>query len=74
MPGNNATLTQVRAALEHEPRVGLHRCPFEIDLDSDGTLTLEGEAESIAAKKLALELAASAELTALFFAFSTSAT
>jgi len=59
MPGKDETVTQVRAALEHEPRVGLHRCPFDIDLDSDGTLTLEGEAESIAAKKLALELAAS---------------
>jgi len=59
VPGKDETLTQVRAALEHEPRVGLHRCPFDIDLDSDGTLTLEGEAESIVAKKLALELAAS---------------
>jgi hypothetical protein len=50
---------QVRAALEHEPRINLHRFPLSIELGDDGTLVLEGEAENIAAKKLVLELAAS---------------
>ena len=59
MSSKDEVLKRIRAALEHEPRVGLHRCPFVIDLGDDGTLTLEGEAENIAAKKLALELAAS---------------
>lgn len=59
MPAKADVLKQVRAALEHEPRINLHRYPVSIDLDSDGTLTLEGDAANIAAKKLALELGAS---------------
>ncbi len=59
MPGKEDVLKQVRAALEHEPRIKLHRYPVSLDLDGDGTLTLEGDAVNIAAKKLALELAAS---------------
>jgi osmotically-inducible protein OsmY len=49
---------QVRAALEHEPRVNLHRFPLVIHQASDGTVVLQGETQSIAAKKLALEVAA----------------
>ncbi|MGQ0666245.1 MAG: BON domain-containing protein [Nitrospiraceae bacterium] len=49
-------LKEVRAALEREPRINLHKCPVEMEF-SDGVLTLEGEAEHIAAKKLSLELA-----------------
>jgi osmotically-inducible protein OsmY len=45
------------AALEHEPRVNLHRDSVEIDYD-DGVATLAGEVADIAAKRLALELAA----------------
>jgi osmotically-inducible protein OsmY len=52
-------VTRVRAALEHEPRVNLHRYPLVIDQEPDGTLVLEGETQNIAAKKLALEVAAS---------------
>jgi len=52
-------LSQVRTALEHEPRVNLHRYPIVIDRDDAGALILEGETESIAAKKVALEVAAS---------------
>ena len=51
-------LDEVRAAMEHEPRINLHRFPLALELGDDGTLVLEGEAENIAAKKLALELAA----------------
>ena len=46
----------VRAAFEREPRINLHRYPIEMDF-ADGVLTLEGEAEHIAAKKLAMKLA-----------------
>lgn len=45
--------------MEHEPRINLHRFPLAFELGDDGTLVLEGEAGNIAAKKLALELAAS---------------
>jgi osmotically-inducible protein OsmY len=50
-------LKEVRAALEHEPCINLHRYPVHIAF-SDGDLVLEGEMENIVAKKLALELAA----------------
>jgi osmotically-inducible protein OsmY len=46
----------VKAAFEHEPRINLHRHPIRMDFE-DGVLTLEGEVENIAAKKLGLELA-----------------
>jgi osmotically-inducible protein OsmY len=46
----------VRAAFEHEPRINLHRYPVQMKF-SDGVLTLEGEVEHIAAKKLSMELA-----------------
>ncbi len=52
-------LNQVRAALEREPRVNFHRYPLRIELSDDGALVLQGETENIAAKKLALEMAAS---------------
>lgn len=42
--------------MEREPRINLHKFPVEMEF-SDGVLTLEGEAEHIAAKKLSLELA-----------------
>jgi osmotically-inducible protein OsmY len=45
------------AALEHEPRVNLHRDTVEIDYD-DGVLVLSGEVADVAAKRLTLELAA----------------
>lgn len=50
-------IMQVRAALENEPRVNLHRCPLEVSIAS-GAVVLEGEVDSIAAKKLALRRAA----------------
>ncbi len=47
----------VRAAFEREPRINLHTYPIAVEF-ADGVLTLEGEAEHIAAKKLCMELAA----------------
>ncbi len=49
-------LKEVRAALEREPRINLHRHPVKMDV-AEGVLTLEGDVEHIAAKKLSLELA-----------------
>lgn len=56
MRGKEEVLKEVRAAFEHERRINLHRCPVHMDF-TDGVLTLEGELENIAAKKLAMELA-----------------
>ncbi len=49
-------LKAVRAAFEHETRINLHKSHIDMDW-SDGVLTLVGDAQDIAAKKLALELA-----------------
>lgn len=49
-------LKEVRAAFEREPRINLHKYPVHMQF-SDGVLTLEGETEHIAAKKLSMELA-----------------
>lgn len=46
----------VKAAWEHEPRINLHTHPVTIGYDK-GVLTLEGEVQDIAAKKLCMELA-----------------
>jgi osmotically-inducible protein OsmY len=59
MDSSHPILKQVRAALEHEPRVKLHTHPLVISLDAEGALVLDGELADIAAKKLALERAAS---------------
>jgi osmotically-inducible protein OsmY len=47
----------VRVALRREARVDLARHPLALEF-ADGVLTIEGEVESLAAKKLALERAA----------------
>jgi osmotically-inducible protein OsmY len=52
------TTSRVHAALEREPRVNLHHHPIRI-ASAEGTVTLEGEVADVAAKKLAIELAAS---------------
>ena len=54
---NDANIVKsVLAALEQEPRIGLHRHPIDA-LYSEGVLTLAGEVDDVAAKKLALEVA-----------------
>lgn len=47
---------ELRAALEQEPRVKLHRNDIRIAF-TDGALVLEGEVDSIIAKKLAVKIA-----------------
>lgn len=58
MKNGNPILKTVRAALEREPRINLHRWPVHLDLTDDSVLVMEGDVESLAAKKRALELAA----------------
>jgi len=57
MSTHNGVVRQVHRALEQEPRVNLHRHPILIGF-VDGAAVLEGEVGDVAAKKLALELAA----------------
>ncbi len=55
----DAIVRRVRSRLEFEQRVNLHRFPLRIEFSPDGNLVLEGDVENIAAKKIALRLAAS---------------
>jgi osmotically-inducible protein OsmY len=54
---NEAIVKQIRATLEKDTRINLHRYPITI-ATQDGDLILAGEVESVAAKKLALLAAA----------------
>jgi len=56
MSNNHHVVKAVHAAWEHEPRINLHTHPVTISYDN-GVLTLEGEVQDIAAKKLCMELA-----------------
>lgn len=56
MTSEEQVLKQVRAALEFETRINLHRFPLHLDLQG-GTLTLKGDVQNIAAKRLAVRLA-----------------
>lgn len=58
MNPREATTRQIHGLLERERRINLHRFPIRISY-ADGVAALEGEVSDIAAKKLALELAAS---------------
>jgi len=51
------TIERIRAALEKDRRINLHRYPIAMAFDGDD-LVLAGELEDIAAKKIALEIAA----------------
>ena len=54
MASDGEIIQQVRAALEKEPRVNLHRDSVRMQFN-DGVMTLEGEVATIAAKRLTLE-------------------
>jgi len=51
-------IAQVRTELGRELPVDLRHYPLTLDVGVDGVLIIEGETKSVAAKKLALELAA----------------
>jgi osmotically-inducible protein OsmY len=57
MPASTELAKKIRAALERDTRIHLHRSPIRIALQN-GDVILTGEMESIAAKKLALLAAA----------------
>jgi osmotically-inducible protein OsmY len=54
-----ALIARIRAALEKETRINLHRFPIALSFDG-GDLVLAGNVEHIGAKKIALQLAAAA--------------
>lgn len=56
MGNRDDIVRNVVAALEREPFINLHATPIGIEY-GDGVVTLSGDAESLAAKKIALETA-----------------
>lgn len=59
METDQGVLKQINAAFERESRMGLHQHPVTMSLDKD-VITLEGDLDGIAAKKLALGIAGAA--------------
>lgn len=57
MKNGSPTLKTVWAALEREPHINLHRWPVQLDLTGDSALVVEGDVESVAAKKRVLQIA-----------------
>ena len=57
MQNGNSTLKTLRAMLEREPRIDLHRWPVRVGMTDDKVVILEGDVGNIAAKKLAREIA-----------------
>lgn len=57
MQNGNPILKSVRAMLEREPRINVHRWPVRLDITDDKVVILEGDVGDVAAKKLALEIA-----------------
>lgn len=53
-------LQRVQAAIEGEPRIRFHSSPLHVEL-KDNRLLLDGDVESVAAKRLAARLAAEAD-------------
>ena len=54
MPIKDTILSEIRAALEHEPRLNVHRDAIHLAF-CNGNVTLDGEVGSIVAKRIALE-------------------
>lgn len=57
MQNGDPILKSVRAMLEREPRINVHRWPVRLDITDDKVVILEGDVGDVAAKKLALEIA-----------------
>jgi len=60
MMDREQAVKQVRAALEFDTRINVHRHPIQVTFDHDA-IVLEGDVDSVAAKKLALEHAGAVE-------------
>ncbi len=59
MQDSAGIVREVHEALGRDQRIDLRRYPIVIQYEPDGSVVLQGETESLAAKKIALELAAS---------------
>lgn len=60
MPAKEAIIKKIRGLMEQERRINIHLHPVKVGF-IDGKVTLEGDVKDLAAKKLAVELAAMVE-------------
>lgn len=60
MVGDEAILKKVQAAIEGEPRIRIHSSPLHVEV-KDNRLLLDGNVDSVAAKRLAVRVAAEAD-------------
>ena len=66
MDNRTRMLHSIRAALHSEPRLGRDFRADRLDIDAEGTVIMEAEVDSVAAKRLALErVAATAGVTGI---------
>jgi len=57
MQNGHSIIKAIRAGLEREPRINLHRWPIHLEVSDDGVLVMEGDVENLSAKKMAREIA-----------------
>lgn len=60
MQSENRIVKAIHAELEHDSRINLHRWPIRLEVDDDHVLIMEGDVESVAAKKIACGIAGTA--------------
>lgn len=57
MQNGHSIIKAIRAGLEREPRINLHRWPIHLEMSDDGVLIMKGDVESLSAKKIARGIA-----------------
>ena len=57
MQNGHSIIKAIRAGLEREPRINLHRWPIHLEMSDDGVLIMQGDVESLSARKIACGIA-----------------
>jgi len=57
MQNGHSIIKAIRAGLEREPRINLHRWPIHLEMADDGVLIMQGDVENLSARKIACGIA-----------------
>lgn len=57
MQNGHSIIKAIRAGLEREPRINLHRWPIHLEMSDDGVLIMQGDVENLSARKIACGIA-----------------
>jgi len=57
MQNGHSIIKAIRAGLEREPRINLHRWPIHLEMGDDGVLIMQGDVENLSARKIACGIA-----------------